>query len=317
MDLIRRTTARAWSAIPPVLPRLALLFAAFSCPTGSSAQTVEGYTPEECSSCEAWNRAHAAVRIFGNSYWVGTEGLGAILITSEEGHILIDGGLPESAPLIERNIRDLGFRIEDVQLILNSHAHYDHAGGLAGLQKVSGAEVAALAPAAATLERGESAPGDPQHGVLLPFPPVSSVRQIDDGDSLRVGGQVVVAHHTGGHTPGGTTWSWISCEDGRCLHLVYADSQTPISADGFLFSSSADYASAIDDFRRGSETLDALRCDILITPHPGASGFWERLSARETGARDALVDPDACRRYAETAREQLERRLERERSGMP
>lgn len=300
---------------PRISPLLALLFAAFSCPTGSAAQAVHGYTPEECSNCETWNRAQAAVRIFGNSYWVGTEGLGSILITSEEGHILIDGGLPESAPLIEQNVRSLGFRIEDVQLILNSHAHFDHAGGLAGLQKNSGAEVAALKPAAVTLERGESASDDPQYGVLLPFPRVNSVRRINDGDSLRVGDQVVVAHHTGGHTPGGTTWSWISCEDGRCLHLVYADSQTPISADGFLFSRNAGYASAADDFRHGHETLSVLRCDVLVTPHPGASGFWERVSARAAGATDALVDPNACQRYAETAREQLERRLEQERGG--
>lgn len=296
-------------------PRLALLVAALSYPAGSAAQTIHGYTPEECPSCEAWNGAHEAVSIFGNSYWVGTEGLGSILIASQAGHILIDGGLPESAALIEQNIRSLGFRIEDVQLILNSHAHFDHAGGLARLQENSGAEVAALAPAAAALERGEAASDDPQHGVLLPFSPVNSVRRIKDGDSLRVGDQVVVAHHTGGHTPGGTTWSWISCEDERCLHLVYADSQTPISADGFLFSRNAAYASAIDDFRRGQETLSALRCDVLVTPHPGASGFWERVSAREEGATDALVDGDACRRYAETAREQLERRLERERGG--
>lgn len=298
-----------------IAPRLALLLGALSCPAGLAAQTIRGYTPEECSSCEVWNRAHEAVRIFGNSYWVGTEGLGSILITSEQGHILIDGGLPESAPRIEQNIRSLGFRVEDVQLILNSHAHFDHAGGLARLQENSGAEVAALAPAAAALERGEAAPDDPQYGVLLSFPRVNSVRRIEDGDSLRVGDQVVVAHHTGGHTPGGTTWSWISCEEERCLHLVYADSQTPISADGFLFSRNPGYASAVDDFRRGHETLGTLRCDVLVTPHPGASGFWERVSAREEGATDALVDRDACRRYAETAREQLERRLERERGG--
>lgn len=281
----------------------------------STAQATGGYAPEACPSCREWNTDRAPARIFGNSYWVGPEGLGSILITSEAGHLLIDGGLPESAPVIERNIERLGFRIEDVRLILNSHAHFDHAGGIATLRERSGAEVVALPPSATTLERGRSGPSDPQYGALLPFPEVASVRHIAGGDTVRVGGQAIVAHHTGGHTPGGTTWSWVSCEGERCLDLVYADSQSPISADGFLFSSNAAYPDAVDDFRRGQETLRHLRCDILVTPHPAGSGFWDRVEARDGGEADALVDPGACRRYAEASRDQLERRLAREQGG--
>lgn len=279
------------------------------------SDTITGYTAEECPPCAGWNAPHAPVHIYGNTYWVGTRGLGAILITSERGHVLIDGGLPESAPLVIDNIQALGFDVADVHLILNSHVHYDHAGGIATLQRVSGAEVVASPRSAPVLERGTLGRDDPQFGVGLPYPPVGGVRQIADGDRLHVGPLVVVAHFTPGHTPGGTSWSWTSCENGRCLGMVYADSETPVSADDFFYSRSEDYPTAVADFRRGFEVLEALRCDILLTPHPGASQLWQRVAARDEGDADALVDRGACRAYAEAARQQLDRRLEREAAG--
>ncbi len=274
-----------------------------------------GYTPTECASCAGWNAAHAPVRVFGSTYWVGTAGLGAVLITSEEGHVLIDGALPESAPRILESIRSLGFRIEDVRVILNSHTHYDHAGGIAALQRASGARVVARGPSAAVLERGAPGPDDPQYRSALPFPPVARVDVVADGDTVRVGPLALVAHATPGHTPGGTTWSWRACEGGRCLDLVYADSETPISDDGFRFTDGAAYPDAVADFERGFRTLEALPCDVLVTPHPAVSGWWERVAARDRGDPNALVDPGACRAYAARSRAQLAARLERERGG--
>ena len=275
----------------------------------SSAST--GYSSSDCPSCAGWNAPHAPLRIYGNSYYVGTDGLGAILITSSEGHILIDGGLPESAPRILANIRALGFRIEDVKLILNSHAHYDHAGGIAALQRASGATVAASPSSAAVIERGTPGPDDPQYRIALPYPTAHDVRVIADWDTLHVGPLAIVAHFTPGHTPGGTSWSWRSCEDGRCLDLVYADSQTPVSADGFRFTGSK--ASA--EFERSYAVLEQLSCDVLITPHPGASNFWKRIADRDGGAKDSLIDQSACKRYAAAARKQLGKRLATEAEG--
>src|SRR5690242_13816981 len=166
----------------------------------------------ECPSCAEWNTPQQPFKVFGNTYWVGTHGLGAILVTSPQGHVLIDGGLPQSAPLILANIRALGFRVEDVKLILNSHVHYDHAGGIAELQRATGAAVAASPWSAAALEHGTSGPSDPQYGLLASYAPVSNVRTFADGDTLRVGPLALVAHFTGGHTPGGTSWSWHSCD---------------------------------------------------------------------------------------------------------
>jgi metallo-beta-lactamase class B len=252
--------------------------------------------------------------VFGNTYYVGTNGLGAILITSPSGHVLIDGALPESAPLIIANIRALGFRIEDVKLILNSHAHYDHAGGIAELQRASGAEVAATAWSARVMERGTTVNDDPQFGLAIPYPPVRSVRRITEGQPMHVGTLSVTPHLTAGHTPGGTTWTWRSCEGDACADIVYADSQTPVSADGFLFSKSTSYRSAVADFEHGFKVLETLPCDILLTPHPSVSKLWERSSARDKGDARALFSASGCKDYAADARRGLAERLARERA---
>jgi metallo-beta-lactamase class B len=281
--------------------------------SASGAQAQEAaltrpYPADECPSCAEWNRPHRPVHLFGNTFHVGTHGLGSILVTSPEGHVLIDGGLPDSAPLILANIRALGFDPADVKVILNSHAHYDHAGGIAALQRATGARVLASRPSVRVLNSGVAGEDDPQHGVALAMPRVPDVGVLADDGIVRVGPLELRAHATAGHTPGGTSWSWRVCEGERCLDFVYADSQTPISDDGFHYSDGARYPAAVADFRRGHALLEQLPCDVLITPHPGASALWDRAAT----APDGLVDAQACRRYAETARRQLETRLERE-----
>jgi metallo-beta-lactamase class B len=273
---------------------------------GAQQEPVVPPTPD-CSSCAEWNRPHAPLRLFGNTYYVGTDGLSALLVTSPDGHVLVDGALPESAPLIRRNIEALGFSVSDIKLIVNSHAHFDHAGGIAMLARLSGATVAASAASARWLQAGSSFADDPQYGIHLLMPPVPRVRVLRDGEVVRVGALALTAHFTGGHTPGGTTWSWRSCEGDVCRDLVYADSQTPISADGFRFTANRTFPGAVAAFRQGHALLERLACDILITPHPSASDLFGRAE------RGALVDGAACRRLAATAREALEARLARER----
>jgi metallo-beta-lactamase class B len=273
------------------------------------AQTVDplvaAYPAADCPSCAEWNAPETPYRVFGNTYFVGTKGLSAILITSDEGHVLIDGGLPASAPRILENVKTLGFDPADIVLILNSHAHYDHAGGIAALQRASGARVAASEASAAVLKTGRSGADDPQFGVHLDFPAVPDVERFAAGAVLEAGGLSLQSHSTPGHTPGGTSWSWTSCEGERCLHIVYADSLTPISADGFLYSENE---AAVAGFHRAFKLLEDLPCDVLLTPHPGASA----MPARRADGR--LIEPGACRTYAATAREQLARRLAKERA---
>lgn len=284
----------------------ALLLSLAGCASapGTSPLLTAAYPREECPACVGWNATQTPFQIYGNTYFVGTRGLSAILIASPEGHILLDGGLPDTAPKILANIAALGFDIADIELILNSHAHYDHAGGIAALQIASGARVAASPQSAPVLEAGRSGADDPQYGVLFDFHPIEDVEVFTDGETLTVGPLAVTAHITGGHSPGGTTWSWRGCEGESCLDIVYADSQTAASADGFLFSRNEGYPTVLADFERAFTLLDTIPCDLLITPHPTASSFWERRES-PTG----FVDREACRRYGATAREGLARRL--------
>jgi metallo-beta-lactamase class B len=157
------------------------------------------------------------------------------------------------------------------------------------------------------ISAGKSGPDDPQYGLVLPYAPARQVRLIADGETLRAGELAVTAHFTPGHTPGGTTWTWQSCEGAVCRDMVYADSQSPISADGFYFTRSTSYPTAIADFERGFDVLEHLSCDILITPHPSASNLWERVTSQ------TLVDTSACKGYAANARAALAKRLVSER----
>lgn len=267
-----------------------------------------------CSDCAAWNETQKPFRVYGNTYYVGVRGLASILITSDQGHVLIDGDLAESAPKIAANILELGFRIEDVKFILNSHVHFDHAGGIAELQRLSGAKVVASRSSAKVLQDGHSGADDPQFGSIRGIPPVAHVRVVEDGETLRVGALRLTAHLTPGHTPGGTTWTWKSCESQRCLNVVYADSLTPVSAPGFRFTKNTTYPNALEDFETSFNKLDMLPCDILLTTHPEVSDLWTRLEKHDHGAgADAFVDPTACRRLVEAAREGLQARVVAER----
>lgn len=293
------------------IPLAALFLAAAAAPATAQKPDTAAYTPAECPPCAGWNAPRPPFRVLGNTYYVGTGGLSALLVTSPAGHVLVDAGLPESAPLIAANIRALGFRVEDVRLIVNSHAHYDHAGGIAALQRMSGARVAASPRSAPVIRRGQVGPDDPQVEVHLAYPPVAAVEEFRFGDTLRVGSIAIVPHRTAGHTPGGTTWTWVDSASGVPYAVVYADSQTPVSGDSFLFTRTTAYPEAIADFERGFALLESLRCDILVTPHPGASGLFDRIPVRKDGP--PLVDREECRRYAAGARRQLRQRIARER----
>lgn len=266
-----------------------------------------------CADCAVWNAPQAPFRVYGNTYYVGTHGLSSILVTSPAGHVLIDGALPESARQIVGHIRALGFRIEDVKLLVNSHVHFDHAGGIAELQRLSGARVAASQWSAKVMLTGMGGRDDPQYGILRPIARVSQVEPIQDGETLHVGALAITAHATPGHTPGGTSWTWRSCEGGACLDMVYADSLSAVSADGFKFTRSRDYPGALRDFENSFALLRSVKCDILLTPHPDFSSLWSRLDARQKGVTpDPMIAPEACRELADHAAEQLQQRIKSE-----
>lgn len=262
-----------------------------------------------------WTQPQKPFRIYGNTYYVGTRGLSAILIQSSQGLVLIDGTLPQNAEQIEANIKALGFRVTDVKLILNTHAHSDHAGAIAQLVRDSGARVEASKAGANALMLGGKDPEDPQYGDAPTFPPVSGVTTVNDGNVVRLGDVAITAHYTPGHTPGSTTWTWQSCEAGRCENIVYADSLGSLAADGFRFTDDQKHPHRVEDYLHGIDTIAALPCDILVTPHPDQSQFLERMAKHDAGVKpDPLTDTAACRIYAAKGRARLEARLSKEKA---
>ena len=273
-----------------------------------SAQPAEIHAdevPKTCGNCAAWNAARAPFKIHGNSYYVGVNGLSAVLITGSNGHVLIDGGLPQSAAVIAGNIKTLGFDIKDVKWLLNTHAHFDHAGGLAALQRMSGAPVLASSDTIRDLREGHSSKDDPQYAPdnTMPFPAVSKFRAVRNGERLAIADTTITMHDTPGHAPGGNTWSWKSCEAGKCITIVFADSLNPVSEPAYRFSAHPAYLKA---FRQSIETVRSLECDILISAHPEFSQLFERFKS------NALKDRQACKNYANAAEARLNKRLAEE-----
>ncbi|WP_374473491.1 subclass B3 metallo-beta-lactamase [Arenimonas sp.] len=274
--------------------------------------------PIECGACAEWNQPQAPFRLHGDSWYVGTKGLSAVLVATPEGLVLIDGALPQSAPLIAANVAALGFDLRDVRFLLNSHAHFDHAGGLAALQRLSGAPVLTTSAGARAMRRGATTHDDPQAGFgdqANGYPPIAVIQVIEDGGSVSVGDVVFRMHASPGHTPGGTTWTWRSCEGGDCRDLVYADSLTAVSAPGFRFS---DDPPRVAEFRATIARVAALPCDLVVSAHPGFSGLFDKLAEREADpSRNTLLDPKACQAYARTGEEWLDRRLAEEAAPAP
>ncbi len=293
--------------------RLLLLLAIAITPLGAQSIVPIPPTPA-CASCAEWNAPQTPFKLWGNTYYVGPHGLSSLLITSPQGHVLVDAGLPESAPVIAQHILDLGFKLRDVRLIVFSHVHFDHAGGGAELQRLTGAQVAASPIAAKAMFAGASGPDDPQFGALPPIAALGAVRELADGEMVRVGPIALTVHFTPGHTPGGTSWSWRACEGTVCRDVVYADSQSPVSADAFRFTDNTRYPAALADFERGLAKIEQLPCDILLTPHPDASGLWQRVAKREAGDALALVEPRACVAFVKAARARIAERVVKERA---
>jgi metallo-beta-lactamase class B len=300
-----------------MVPQLILFVAVLLLPLDQAARPLTPDPPISCFDCAEWNAPFEPFRIFGNTYYVGVAGLSAVLIASDRGLILLDGALPQSAPVIEANIRKLGFRTEDIRLIANSHAHFDHAGGIAALQRASGAIVAASEAGARAIVHGLPTPDDPQHALgptVMRFPAVKTVRAVADGETLRAGDLAVTAHYTPGHTPGSTSWTWKSCEGPRCLDIVYADSLNAVSAPGFRFTGDAAGAGIVDRFRRSIATVAALACDIIISVHPGFTDIEGKLKKRTAqNGTNPFVDPRGCRAYAAQAGKRLDARVAEER----
>ena len=261
-----------------------------------------------CEPWDEWDKPARPFAILGQSFYVGTCGISAILITGDDGHILIDSGVPEAAPQVLASIRALGFDPRDVEYLLMSHEHFDHVGGHAAIAEATGAQVVASTRAAPVLESGTVAADDPQAGMDHPrFAPVRVDRIVSDGEVLKVGSIQITAHLTPGHSPGAVSWTWQSCslqgEPPICRRMAYMDSLSPVSEDGYRFTDNREYLVA---FRQSIDTVRFLPCDELVTPHPSASGMIMALCEGRSG------EASACGRYADELSDRLNERLQSE-----
>ncbi len=253
-----------------------------------------------------WNRPFAPFRIADNVYYVGTSGLGAYLITDRAGHILIDGGLPESAPLIAANIRQLGFRVEDVDYLLINHAHGDHSGGLAELKRLSGARLVASPGDRADLESGRVR-GRPQ---IFAVPPVRVDRTVRDGEVLRLGGNRLTANLTPGHTRGCTSWSLRT----TARTYLFACSLT---VAGQNLINDPTYPAAAGDFARTFARLGQMQADVFLSFHPGLYDMEAKRARQRAGDEDAFVDRSELQRQVARARHAFETELAAQRQRRP
>jgi len=253
-----------------------------------------------------WSSPQKPFTIYGNTHYVGTGGISAILVTSPQGHILVDGTTAKGAEVVAANIRTMGFKLEDVKYILSSHSHEDHAGGISGLQKLTGATVLAGTANVEAMRTGVSPKIDPQFGSLSNFGGSAKVRGVNDGEVIKLGPLAVTAHSTPGHTAGGTTWSWQSCEGKQCKNVVFVDSVTAVSADNYRFT---DHPEVVAQLRGSFTTIDGLACDIAIAAHPEVNDMWGRQQRAVREGSAAYIDPKGCHTIVEAGLKRLENRL--------
>ena len=258
-----------------------------------------------------WNRPVAPFRIIGNLYYVGVSGVTSFLVTTPQGHILIDGGFPESAPFIERNIAALGFRIQDVKVLLNTHAHYDHCGGLAELKRLSGGQVIASRRDAEVLESGGSVSFEGWKNSL--FPQVKVDRLIADGETATVGDAVLTANLTPGHTKGCTTWTMPVTDSGKTYHVVFFCST---SVPGYRMLDNPKYPQIVADYERTFSRLRHLPCDVFLAPHGGFFHLDEKRAQLGKGGANPFIDPAEFQKFLDASEREFERELKRQQAEM-
>jgi metallo-beta-lactamase class B len=261
-----------------------------------------------CGTRDGWSDPAPPAHIHGKTWYVGTCGITVVLVETSAGLVLIDTGPEDAAPHVLASIRALGFDPKAIKWLLMTHEHFDHVGGMAVVQKATGAKLLVNPGAADAMRTGKADPEDPQASWLVKYPmaPARVDRVLRSGGSLTLGGTRFIMHANPTHSPGSASWTWQSCESGKCLTIAYADSVNSISADDYRFTQ---HPARVEAARAGLRVIESLPCDLLLTPHPGSSSLLERLSRKEP-----LTAPRACITYAAGGSDRLSKRLAKEAS---
>jgi metallo-beta-lactamase class B len=262
----------------------------------------------------AWTQPVTPFRIAPHIYYVGSKGLSAYLITSDDGAILLDGPLEANASMVEHNIESVGVALKSVKWILSDHAHNDHVGALARIKRDTGASFAASAGDRVALERGIPR-GDTDYDLTdFHFPPITVDRVIQDGQSVAVGDAVLTAHLTPGHTPGCTSWSTTVVDGNRRLRVLFLCS---ITVAGNLLVGNRAYPAIVADYEETFSRLSAMQADIVLTSHPEMADILGRAARLAAGDRRAFIDPAFLPRFVAQSKADFEAAVSKARHTNP
>lgn len=255
-----------------------------------------------------WEEQAEPVKIVGPIHFVGTKGLGAFLITTSEGHILMNTGMPSSGPMMVESIRKLGFKPEDIKLMINGHAHIDHAGAFAYLKEKFGPELAVMKDDVAAMESGDQ--DDFKYGNDFVYPAVKVDRVLRDGDQIRMGEVVLTAYHTPGHTKGATTWIANIIEDGKPYLVAFPDGSG--FNPGYRLAKNPIYPGIAEDFRRTHHFLEMLKPDIWLAQHNEYYDFENKVRRAKTEGIQAWIDPEGYRQFISGKKRVFEDQVDKE-----
>lgn len=277
-----------------------------------STSLLGAFAAAQMPDSSTWNNPVEPFRIVGSIHFVGTNERAAYLVTTPKGHILVDGGLPESAPLIEKSIRTLGFDPKEIRVLLTTQAHFDHVGSLAHFKRLSGARVEVMDGDVDVVQSGGRT--DYLFGRAGPrfrFEAVKVDRTLRDGDDVSLGGVTLKARRTPGHTPGSTTWLTTVEDGGRRYEVVFAAS-TGINP-GTRLVDRPSYPGIARDYARSFEVLESLRPDVFLGAHTGFFGMEEKRERLTQGASpNPFVDPDGFRAHVAARKRAFEEQRETE-----
>ncbi|HWP84943.1 MAG TPA: subclass B3 metallo-beta-lactamase [Terriglobia bacterium] len=272
---------------------LCLLSAGSRIAYAQGAGSASGRAPGAAPSDPAYRTARVEpFRIIGNIYYVGaSQHITAYLITTPQGHLLIDTGFEESVGPVRENIEKLGFRLRDIRLLLPTHAHGDHVGGFAQMKELTGAKVLSSAPDAGVMESGGQT--DFRNGEN--WKPTQVDQIVQDGENVSLGGTTLTAHLTPGHTKGCTTWTMVAEDAGRKYNVVFLCGVR--MNDNVPVVNNPQYPEMVEDFRRSFQKLKALPCDVFL----GGHGYWfdiqTKMQRLKQGGANPFIDPQGYRKY--------------------
>jgi metallo-beta-lactamase class B len=262
-------------------------------------------------SWNAWNAPFKPFRIIGNIYYVGTAGISSFLITTPQGHILIDTGFEMTVPRITNSVAQLGFQLQDIKLLLSSHAHLDHTGGHALMKSLTGARICISRGDAALLASGGTTDFTPYSTNMTAYPPVIADRLLRDADTVKLGGVTLVCHLTPGHTKGCTTWTMDVEEAAQTYHVLFFGSTTVL--DGVRLVNNPKYPGIAKDYAASFKKLKALPCEVFLAPHAGFFNLADKSRRLDLGEKPSpFIDPVGYRKFIDESERAFKRRVAQE-----